>query len=202
MPEQSKPAQIILSAGEAKRMGYPKQLLQWQGETLIERAIRTAQEAGVADEIIVVLGAHYEKIQKVIADKEITVVINADWQQGMSSSLRAGLQQMLQQNRVWPGVLVTLVDQPLIEAMHLISLYQIWKDNPHGLAAARYNDQLGVPALFGRSYFEELLSLPGHQGARAILRRDADHAAAIDMPAAAMDVDTPEEWEKVKRGMG
>lgn len=188
--------QLILAAGSATRMGRPKQLLRWQGETLLERAIRIAVEAEVAERIVVVLGANYPIIKPTLRDISAELIYHPQWEKGMSSSLQAGLQHLLADEGEWDGVMVTLVDQPLVETMHLQQLYQVWQNGPFDLAAARYSGTLGVPAVFGRQYFADLLALKGATGARSILMQKAVQLSAIDLPQASLDMDTPEDWQR------
>ncbi|MBX2874200.1 MAG: nucleotidyltransferase family protein [Saprospiraceae bacterium] len=185
---------IILGAGASSRMGEPKQLLKWQGETLVQRAIRQA-EALQLGPVVLVLGANADLIEAQLVKGRYAVAHNEGWASGMGSSIACGLQALLHSSNPLAGVLITLVDQPLIETANLQSLIKKFKKNNSPIVAAYYGDTLGVPALFSADLFSELLTLSGQKGAKAIISKYSESLAKLDLPAAKLDLDTPEEWQ-------
>lgn len=193
-------AHLLLAAGASTRMGLAKQLLSWKGQSLIRHAISTIREAGVSAKLLVVVGANREMIIPELNDLSVEIVVNPDWDEGMGSSIRSGLQFLLEKDPDrWGGVCISLVDQPLIKARHFQTLYQLWQESDQPIAAARYNDILGVPAIFDQSTFPKLLALEGTVGARKILQQAQAQAAVADMelPEATFDLDTPEDYERL-----
>jgi molybdenum cofactor cytidylyltransferase len=186
-------AAIILAAGAATRMGKIKQLLPFQGETLLARAIRTARESAFHP-IIVVLGAEAESIRKEHAVQQVSFVENYDCQSGMGSSIAAGVRQLQSTESQTEAVAVLLADQPMIEAGALISMAAQLAEATADAIAAKYSKELGAPAIFRKKLFAALLSLNGQPGARAILRNPSYSVLAFDLPQASMDVDTPQDF--------
>lgn len=190
-------AHLLLAAGASTRMGRPKQLLDWQGESLLHYALRQIREAAVSDRIIVVLGAHHELIAPKI-NATVEVVWNADWAEGMGSSVRCGM-ELLKDADNYTGVCISLVDQPLVQAAHYRQLFRAWRESDKMIAAAQYKQILGVPAIFSRAQFPALMALSGAAGARKILQQLAAEVQPFDLPEAAFDLDTPEDYDQLRR---
>ena len=189
---------VILAAGAATRMKSPKQLLTWGNNTLITHTIETALELH-AKEVIVVLGANYLLIEKTIKPYPITILNNKDWKKGLGSSIACGVQHIIQSNYKTSGVLITLADQPLIDAKFLLSLIQNFKPNKKHIVATSYgNSKNGVPALFDASYFETLVNLNNDYGAKHILNQHATATIkSLKPPKKNIDIDTKEDYLKV-----
>lgn len=177
---------VVLAAGQASRFGAPKQLLEIDGETLIDRACRTALEAGCRP-VLRVLGAHAEKIQERPCPAGVATFVHSDWAQGMGSSLAAGVSRLLEICPELDAVFVLLADQPMTRAALL-------KTMESGLSTASVVWCDGPPALFARRHFAELMALQGDRGAKAVA---ANHqAAVVPFPDAGWDIDSPEAWER------
>lgn len=186
---------IILAAGASTRMGSPKQLLEWHNQTLLTHSIQHAQSI-LNERIIVVLGAQHASIQQTIHTNDITLVINPDWQEGMASSIREGIQALPDSAS---AVLIMLCDQPLIEAEHLQHLLTSWLSSPTKIIASQYHHAVGVPALFPVEFFALLQSLQGDKGAKALLHYFEDRLIKIPMPEAELDIDSPEDFERLNK---
>lgn len=136
-------AAIILAAGASRRLGQPKQLLVYEGETLLERASRLASEAG-ASPVITVLGAYFIEICAAIPQGDSICVLNDKWEQGIASSIHAGLHALDAIAPKSPGVLLMTCDQPRLTAAHLRALLKAFKkQGGHGIAASTYAGTLG-----------------------------------------------------------
>lgn len=172
-------AAVILAAGASTRLGEPKQLVKLGGETLLERAVRVAREAG-CEPVLVVLGADAERVLTGCDLRGARVVRNEQWREGMASSVRAGVAAAEGAD----GVVLMTCDQPTVTAEHLRVL------TASGVVtASAYSGRRGVPAYFPASSFPELMCLTGGAGARALLR----DAAAVELPDGELDVDSPED---------
>lgn len=184
---------VILAAGESARMGTPKQLLPLDGQPLLIRAIDAAL-ASAAWPVVVVLGAHAEKIRPVLARRPILVTENPAWTEGMASSLRAGVTTLRQFSRQLDAALVALCDQPAFSADVIAQLVAAQRTTGRSIVAARYGGRQGAPALFLGEHFETLTHLTGEEGARVLLNGDASRVAAVELPALALDLDTPADY--------
>ncbi len=184
---------IILAAGASSRMGQPKQLLQYEGKSLVEHAIETAKNTGDCP-VFIVLGANAEKIKSHIHAAKVQPVINNDWQKGMSSSIKSGVAAALEVYPDLEGILIMLVDQPLITSKHLKDLILAYRSGDGLLVASSYAGKLGVPALFSRRIFPELLKLQGQAGARHLIQQQKDNLISVEFPEGKLDLDTPEDW--------
>jgi molybdenum cofactor cytidylyltransferase len=180
-------AALVLAAGGSSRMGGPKQLIELDGKTLLRRAVETAI-ASQAGCVVVVLGHQWERMALETEGLDATVVVNPEWHIGMSSSLRAGLQALPNDAE---AALITLCDQPMVTAEHLRDLLALFAASGKPVAACRYAGALGVPAVLARTLFPELMRLSDDVGARRILQAHAGEAAVMDLPDAAIDLDSP-----------
>jgi CTP:molybdopterin cytidylyltransferase MocA len=181
-------------------MGHPKQLILHEGRPLVTRAAEAALAAG-ADPVIVVLGAHAEKIRPALAGLAgVTTVLNAGWQSGLASSLTTGL-RAAQGDPAWDGVLALLADQPLVGGPLLRRIIAEFTAGAR-IVAAGYAGAPGVPALFGREHVPELLSLTGDTGAGAWLRNRASDVAIVPLDDAVLDVDTPADARRLDDRQG
>lgn len=184
---------ILLAAGASTRMGQAKQLLRIAGQSLIERAVKTALGTTFRP-VVVVLGANREQIEPELSGLEVKKVFNPDWPTGMGSSIATGLDLLLQQEPLIQQVLILVGDQPLLQANTLTALVELQSQTQAPLVVSRYTDTLGVPALFTSALFAELTALHGAQGAKALIQKYRNQASIFDFPEGALDLDTPEEW--------
>ena len=174
-------AALILAAGAGRRMGGPKALLQFQGETLLRRAAKAALGAGCAP-VIAVVGGWGPGLE----DLAVRTVVNPEAVEGMASSIRAGVAALPPEAS---AVLILGVDQPAVDAALLARLLALAAADPARPAACAYAGTLGLPAVLPRQFFGDLMALQGDRGAKAILQREG--AAALPFPAGADDLDTP-----------
>jgi molybdenum cofactor cytidylyltransferase len=182
---------ILLAAGASLRLGRPKQMLQHDGETLLGRTIHAARQAG-ADPILVVLGAHAHEISASVPLNEVVTVLNPDWQEGIASSLRAGLRSLLSCIPDAAGVLLLVCDQPRLASAHIRILIESFHQNSQSAAiASTYRGARGIPAIFPRLLFPRLLALHGDKGARGILADPACAVVEVLFPGGEIDVDSP-----------
>jgi molybdenum cofactor cytidylyltransferase len=171
---------VILAAGASTRLGQPKQLIRIAGETLLDRAVRIAGEAGCLPVIVVVGAALPEVVTRTTLLGAIKVV-NREWRLGMSTSIGRGveiLQAIAPESR---GVLLMTCDQPAVTSQHIRALI-----GSEEITASAYAERRGVPAYFPRSRFSDLRELTGDFGARELLKQ----ARTIALPGGEVDIDT------------
>ncbi len=193
-------AAVVLAAGAATRMGKLKQLLFYGGRTFVQHAISQALGAGF-DPVIVVVGAEAKAVQAAIAKERVHIVHNEYWRSGMGSSISAGVKRIQREGFESAAIAITLADQPLVTAEHLRAMRREVHLSGAAIIAAQYNGTLGVPAIFSRRMFGALLELPPDAGARQLLRQPSLPVKAFPLPEAAMDVDTPDDLEKLLSGV-
>ena len=189
---------LLLAAGASNRMGQPKQLLKIKGtQTLLEHTLHTAK-ASNCHSVVVVLGANVLRIKKVLArgNSPITTVFNKDWEQGMGSSLRTGLQYLVEENPKIDAVIISVCDQPYLTPTIINQLIQTYREGDFPIVSSDYGVRLGVPALLDRQFFPQLLALKADEGARKIIRSNPDLVATIDFPKGAIDLDTPAAYQE------
>jgi len=170
------------------RLGEPKQLATLAGEMLLERAVRTAREAGCLP-VVVVLGAEAEQIAEQCDLSDAVVVVNDAWNEGMASSIRLGVRTLgfIAENA--DGVVLMTCDQPDVTAGHLRALLKTGE-----MTASRYAGRNGVPAYLPAAAFGELMKLRGEAGARDLLCE----AAAVELAGGELDVDTAEDLTRAR----
>ena len=178
-------------------MGVAKQSLEYQGTTLLRRAIDTAL-ASVCRPVVVVLGARSDELRSLVDQSDATIVVNAQWERGMGTSIRAGV-TTLAADPV-DAAMIFLCDQPLISAMALDRMVERYFASTKKMAAASYGGALGTPAIFAASLFDELLAVEDSQGGKALLNRHADQVQAVAMPEAEIDLDTMEDFKRLAPG--
>jgi molybdenum cofactor cytidylyltransferase len=188
---------VILAAGASTRMGSPKQLLLLDGQPLVVRAATAALDAG-AWPVVVVLGAHAEKIRPVLARLPVLIVENSSWPEGMAASIRTGITTLTQFSRTLDAALIALCDQPAFTPAVIAQLLAAQPTTGRSIVAARYSSRHGAPALLLREHFPALAALTGEAGARELLNGDPTRVAAVDLPALAHDLDTPADYAVFK----
>jgi molybdenum cofactor cytidylyltransferase len=193
---------IVLAAGESKRMGRSKQILAWQGKTLLRHVLESLINSN-ADEIILVLGHEADAIGKSVTEFEIKVVINPDYKQGMASSLLQGLLAIDPRSEAF---LVLLADQPGIGPEIINRMIREFRQAipKRGIVRPVYRGLRGHPVLIGAQYLREARKLQGDVGARQILIDHPDDILEIDVDQDAVlkDIDTPEEYLRYTKRTG
>lgn len=185
---------VLLAAGASTRLGKPKQELHFEGATLLERAIRTAQNS-VCTPIVVVLSPDATLPES--TTKAVTFVKNSDWAEGMAASIRCGLTKLL---KLVPGVdscLFMVCDQPFVTEALLNNIVLTRRECDKCIVASTYNDTLGTPVLFDKSYFPRLLALQGQQGAKMLVLKHKEDVAAVPFPLGYIDIDTTEDYSSL-----
>jgi len=180
-------AAIVLAAGASRRLGTAKQLLRdARGDSLLVRIVRDAVEAG-CDPVVVVLGAQAEDVREVLADEPVICVDNAHWTDGMSSSIRCGIDQIA--SSTCSAMLLLACDQPAVSAEHLRVLLAEHRTRGERVVSV-YEGVRGIPAVWPRTDWSGLRALHGDRGAKSLLRGDE---SAIALAYGALDLDTPED---------
>ncbi|RYF96973.1 MAG: nucleotidyltransferase family protein [Chitinophagaceae bacterium] len=187
---------VILAAGESSRMGEPKQLLPYSGTTLLQHTIDIAQSSR-AKPVIVVLGANAGIIQEEVKTDTAICVTNASWREGIASSIRCGVNHMVQANLPPDAVILMVADQPFVTSTLLNALADQYINHRHPVVASKYEETLGTPVLFDKQYWPQLLALKGDEGAKSLIYKNIDLAAFVSFPKGKIDVDTKEDFSNL-----
>ncbi|BAY09131.1 nucleotidyltransferase family protein [Calothrix sp. NIES-2098] len=194
--ENSTIAVMILAAGASTRMGTPKQLLPYQGRSLVQYITEIAI-ASVCHPVVVVLGAYAEQIRPEIARLPISIVENLDWARGMSTSINRGMQFLQNQPQNIEAVVILVCDQPFISTQIINRLVEAYHSTKKALVSCEYAGTLGVPALFNKMFFSELAALSGNRGAKQIINNHLDRVFSIPFTLGNIDIDTPKDYEQL-----
>ena len=184
---------ILLAAGQSKRMGELKQLMPFGQSTIVEQAVDNLLGSSV-DEVILVVGYKAEDVIKAIAAKPIKLVINPDYEQGMSTSVIAGLNLV---HSGVQGVMLALGDQPLVDSQTINILIGEFYNHDKGIAVPTYQGRRGHPIIFAIKYKEQLLKLGGDVGGRKIIKDHPDDIleVAVNSESVIADFDTTDDYQ-------
>jgi len=186
-------AGVILAGGGSSRLGQAKQLLKWRGQTLVRHVANTALTANL-DPVVVVTGFMAEEVSAALDGLPLEIVHNADWQNGLSASVRTGLRALPAQTG---GVVFMLADQPQIPPGLIRSLVESHASDLSALVAPLIDGERGNPVLFDRRTFPDLLELSGDTGGRTLFSRYRPTWVPWHDSNLLLDVDTPEDYQRL-----
>lgn len=193
----SKLAIILLAAGNSSRLGQPKQLVMLNGESLLSRQCKIAQQ--LSDNVSCVFGYQAQKMMDEVEELSIKTLVNEDWQSGLSSSIAKGVSAI---DSNVDAVMLLLVDQWQLEIKHFQQLYQHWQDNPqHIISAAQMikGESVTAPPVIFPSYcFDQLKTLNQGSGAKSVITKHQNQLISITMSEAFVDLDTPEQLQSLR----
>ena len=184
---------ITLAAGSSARFGSCKQLLEFDGKTLVRRAVQLAGEC-CSSRNLLVAGHAWKYVVDACMPMAGFVTINDDCNNGIGSSIAAGVRAT---QHAADAVVVLLADQPLITPEHLAALIRTWTGSEMEIVATAYAGTAGVPALFASGCFESLLKLEGDQGARSLLSDSRFTVRKVEFEDAAIDIDTADDFSRL-----
>lgn len=182
---------IILAAGNSSRMGKAKIDLPVGDESLLKHCVQQALGAPLTS-VVVVEGAYPIHT---IPDRRAVVIKNNAWESGIGSSIKAGLSYVENHFPKTDAVVFLVADQPFVTSDHIARVITAF-ETTGSISASYYNESPGVPALFPRSVFPQILSISDQHGAKVILERNRAHLSLIEFPEGAIDLDTPEDYQE------
>ncbi len=196
----SKPAEnigvVLLAAGGSRRMGRPKQLLKFEGIPIVRHMAMLALELH-SGPVVVVVGAAADRVVDVISDLSVEIVPNDLWEQGMGTSVAAGISALTDYAPPPVAALFMVVDQPHVSLLLLRNLIENYRRYQPAVVASAYNETLGVPAIFDQRLFPELASLDSDRGARDLIEKYRESLQRVPFPAGRFDLDTPEDYRRL-----
>jgi len=185
---------LILAAGESKRLGKPKQNLRYKNITLLNH-IKEHLTLYFVDKTFIVLGAYAQEIIQTSNLNSSEIIEFKNWKEGMGSSLSYACARIFKKND-YDGILITLSDLPLVcdsDYREMIDLFESKSD----VVATKANNSLGVPAIFGSDYFDELVQIKGEKGAKPLIMSHKDKVKVFENEKAAVDIDTLTDYSEL-----
>ncbi len=187
---------VILAGGSSSRLGQPKQLIKYKNKPLLQNIIDHAQVLSFTSKVLI-LGAHQEEIMKNINTAEFKVIINKEWKEGIASSIRKGVLHSIENNPDLENILILLSDQPFVNGKLIQELLDTHITKGKKITGCKYNDTIGVPAIFNKQLFQELCQLKGDRGAKVLIKKYPDKVAAVSFDLGSVDVDEPDDYAQL-----
>ena len=185
---------ILLAAGGSSRLGHPKQLVLFKNELLINFILELINRGGLSD-IRIVLGSHFSEIKEHIKDKRLEVIQNPNWEKGISSSIKCGL------NNLKPGteaVIIFIVDQPFLKPELISEILQKFNTSKANIIAACVSGQIVHPVLYRKEVFAKLLELKGDIGGKALFENEFVETINWEDEKLLLDIDSVVDLEKIR----
>lgn len=189
----------MLAGGTSARLGQPKQLLQYNGRSLLQHSVQAALQSG-AGPVVLVTGAYAQQVRSQVQAERVHIVWNEHWQQGIASSITCGLQSLV---ALVPGVqraAFMVCDQPFVTASLLQQLLQTSINTGKSIVASAYGGTVGIPAVFTNSYFNLLLQLTGDEGAKKLMRQHPGDLVTVAFTQGNIDIDTQADYDALNNG--
>jgi molybdenum cofactor cytidylyltransferase len=193
-------AAVILAAGASTRFGKPKQFALFHGETFIRRTAKAAIEVDCLP-VVVVTAEESARVTVELTGLTVSIAINRRWADGMGSSIVVGIRHAM---NLAPDIDVALLltcDQPFVTAAVITQMIQLRLTSGKPIIASAYAETIGIPALFDRSCFPDLLRLKGDSGGKGMILARPDDVASFDFPSGEIDIDTAADYEKLDQAL-
>ena len=190
-------AGVVLAAGASSRLGQPKQLVTFDGRSLLQHAVDKCLPVCPLG-VFVVTGAEREAVGKSLRAEPVQIVHNEAWRDGLASSITTGIAVVPDHAK---AVLLMLCDQPKLSAAELAQLVSVWVVHPDRVVASRFEATFGPPAIFPREVFPMLEALRGDRGAKSVIGQLAD-SILVDVPGAELDIDRREDLDRLRDNKG
>ena len=187
---------VVLAAGNAKRMGSSKQLLPWGDSTLLGSAVKSICSTD-AYKVFVVLGAYRDEIREKVDLSETIVLVNENWQQGLGSSIALAIKEIAEKYPDIKAVLFALADQPFISNIHLNTIMKLHLKEQQAIIITRKEQYKGVPVLFPRKFFPELMLLSNDEGAKEVVVNNKSQVVEVLTQDETEDIDTYEAYVRL-----
>lgn len=186
---------LVLAAGKSSRMKSIKQLAKIDEKTLLQITLEKAKKIA-PNNAFCVLGANANKIKSQVNFNDIQIIVNSNFEEGLSSSIIHGIQFLQKEHLKLKGVFILLADQPGIHLSYLNEMIVLFKENSTKIIASKYNSGFGVPALISAFYFDDLLKIKGDKGAKRFLNRNLNVVLSPKKNTNLVDIDTQEQLKQ------
>ena len=189
-------AAIILAAGKSGRMGRPKQLLRYNGKTLLQHVVDEVKTSDIGS-VIIVLGHATERMIGETDMAGVYIVKNGNWESGMASSIITGIKVLISEHPDTDAAILLVSDQPHLDSALINQIIAKQSESGKPIVACEYEGGPGVPALFHKYFFSQLLALKGDAGAKKLIHQNLNLVATVPFALGHVDVDTPEAYRNL-----
>jgi molybdenum cofactor cytidylyltransferase len=190
---------IILAAGESSRMEQPKQLLPFKNGTLLGHVADEAQKSGMP--VVIVLGANEDIVKQQLLDVSAEITYNEKWKDGISTSIKSGLQKAIENNSDIESFILCVCDQPYISTVLFQQLMEKKAASGKNIIACSYTGTIGTPVLFDKKYFDALMNLQGSEGAKKLLQTYSEDVALVSFEKGEIDIDTKIDYKELLKAI-
>ena len=199
MTSKKKVGVVLLAAGSSSRMGHNKMMFIHKGKTLLESAIQSAMNSK-AEPVVVVSGANREQNETLINKHNVDLVFNENWESGIGSSLKCGLDKLMKNNKNLQAVIISVCDQPYLSSEVFDQLIDKYIQTGKPIIASSYGNAIGVPVLYDKAFFDDLKRIPDDRGAKQNIVDNAsdETIATIQFEGGDVDIDTVEDIKKME----
>jgi len=189
---------ILLAAGSSSRMGQNKLLMKVGPETMLENTLRAATRSS-ADDVVIVTGANNSENEMVINKFSVTIAFNTNWEKGIGSSIKCGLESAINNNPGLDAVIISVCDQPFLNTDIFNRLIGRYLSSGKPVVASEYEGSLGVPVLYNKSMFDELMKIPNEHGAKMyiLVNIDSNLLEKVPFTKGDIDIDNFDDFEKI-----
>ncbi|MCL7762466.1 nucleotidyltransferase family protein [Polaribacter sp. Z014] len=191
---------LVLAAGKSSRMNGIKQLEKINNRTLLELTLEKVQTIS-SSTIFCVLGANADKIKSETLLENVQFIENSNFEAGLSSSIIAGINYFKEKELNFEGIFILLADQPAIDVTYLEAMLHLFQQNKDRIIASNYGEKLGVPAIFPKKYFSDLLLIKGDKGAKEFINKKKKEVLSPKETTNFFDIDTKEDLHRYKNSI-
>lgn len=192
---------LVLAAGKSTRMNSTKQLEKIGNSFLLEIVLNKIKTLFDKEDIYCVLGANFNKIKNKISNNNISIIFNEDYNNGLSSSIKSGLNYVKNANKNYRGIFIILGDQPAIDNGYFKEMISLFYQYKNKIVASKYKEKVGVPAIFPSIYFDDLEKIEGDKGAKEYLNNKKNNVIFPEIIPNLVDIDTQEDLKLFKKRM-
>jgi molybdenum cofactor cytidylyltransferase len=203
MVDRNPTAGIILAAGASTRFGKPKQIQRLKNKCLIEWVLNTALNSDL-NRIVLVLGYAHQEILHTLGEisrhSKLLIAINRQYKEGQSNSLHIGLSKVKDD---YPAVMFLMGDQPMLNSATINILLERFWASDRDVCVPIYQGKRKTPTIFGRRFYTRLMKIKGDVGARQLIDDHPDRVLAVEIenPICFFDIDTPQDFERLKKNL-
>lgn len=187
---------IILAAGNSSRLGRPKQLLSYNGKSLICNIVDVALVVNSA-QVLVVTGSFADEVSQELQGKKVELVFNEHWADGMGSGISLGLHKLINLEPEIQNVIIAVCDQPFVTSDFLSNLLSLKNKSKKTIVSSAYAGTYGTPVLFDRTHFQALLNLKGTEGANKLIKQLKEDMISVPFEKGSLDIDTEADYIKL-----
>lgn len=188
-----------MAAGSSSRMGHNKLGLVIYGISLLENSIKAAINSS-AQNVLIVLGANNDENNRISDKFNVGTIVNKNWKNGIGSTIKCGLNSMIEKHYELDAVIISVCDQPYLSSNLFNQLIRKYKESGKQIVASDYTVSIGVPVLYDKSMFANLLQISDKHGAKKhiLVHADSGMMTTVPFPKGDVDIDTKEDIKNVK----